>query len=272
MSDINFITIIRVFKMTIICLGNKKGGVGKSITAVSTAGAIVARAIREGRNPDNEVCILDADTNESICSYIRRREAYSEKLVEQGKEPLPFIKVELRKPDDSLTRDLKALENLYRYVIVDTGGYENKAFKSTLAVADVVYMPFQPSQVDIEQLIPTLFVAKQIEENMQVSVDENFKIDARLLVTKVDHNSKDLLQDAKNTCKQLLPYASISSVTIPTIKKLNSIQNHGLLLSDAEVKHPKRAIFEQLLDEIDGKKSVAYEREAIASDASDTRA
>ena len=256
--------------MTIICLGNKKGGVGKSLTTLNTAGAMVARAIRQGRNPENEVCIVDADTNESIINYIRRREAYSEKLVAEGMEALPFIKVELRKPDDNLTRDLKALEKIYKYVLVDTGGYENKAFKSTLTVADVVYMPFQPSQVDIEQLIPTLFVAKQIEENMQVSADEDFEIDARLLITKVDHHSKDLLVEAKQTCKKLLPFASISSVTIPTIKKINSIQESGLLLSDAQVMHPKRAVFDQLLDEIDGKKAVAFKREAQLSDASDT--
>lgn len=255
--------------MAIVCLGNKKGGVGKTLSALNLAGAIVARAIRNGINPENEVCIVDADTNESVINYIRRREAYSELLTSEGKAALPFIKAELRKPDDNLTRDLKALEKIYKYVIVDTGGYENKAFKSALAVADVVYMPFQPAQVDIEQLVPTLFVAKEIEENMQVSVDEDFEIDARLILTRVDHNSKDLMQSAKDSCKQLLPYASISSITIPTIKKVASIQEKGLLLSDSVVMHPKRAVFDLLLDEIDGNINVAFKRNRQVSDASD---
>ncbi|WDE09159.1 ParA family protein [Thalassomonas viridans] len=263
----------------IILFGNKKGGVGKSITAINLAGAIIAKAKRRGTLTKTTVCIVDADTNESVVNYIRRRETYSQELVKQGLEELPFIKCELRKPDDTLTRDLKALNELYDYVLVDTGGYENRAFKSSVPVSDMIYLPFQPSQVDLEQLIPTLFVIKQIEENVQDGVDPDFKVDPRLLLTMVDHTSRDLFQEAKRVCVQLLSYASISGVAIPLVKAIKKIQDKGLTLSDSiagtgEYKynaHAKRAQFDLLLDEIDGIREVEFKREnQMVSDTSDT--
>jgi len=267
--------------MTIVVFGNKKGGVGKSMTALNLSGAIISRAIRQDLDTSKSVVIVDADTNETIVNYIRRREAFNEKYKSLHGQELPFIKVELRRPDDSLTRDLVALDNIYDYVIVDTGGYENKAFKSAVGVADAVYLPFQPAQVDIEQLIPTLFVIKGVEDNYRdIRGDDNFTIDARLLLTLVEHGSRDLFSEAKEVCKQLLDFASISGVSIPKVKAVCKIQDSGLTLFDPQPNkdktkfsspHVKRAAFDLLLAEIDGERPVEVKRNTIVvSDAPDT--
>jgi len=262
-------------------MGNKKGGVGKSITALNLAGSIIYRAIRKGFSAENKVVIVDADTNESVVSYIRRREKFSATLKENSGVELPFIKVELRKPNDNLSRDLVALNKIYDYVIVDTGGYENHAFKTSVGVSDVVYLPFQPALIDVEQLIPTLVMIGSIEENFRLTTGkEDFCINSRLLLTLIEHSSKDLFSEAKKACHQLLDNASISGVPIPKIKNIIKIQNLGLTLHDPQPNtakdkltkpHPRRGVFDMLLDEIDGKRDVEVKRnEILQSDASDT--
>jgi len=250
----------------IILFGNKKGGCTKSITLVNTAGVAV--------NAGYKVCIVDADTNETLNRYIRRREATSEKRTNDGLEPLPYIKVEIRRPEDSLIRDLRELDNLYDYVFVDTGGYENKAFVSSVGAADVVYMPFQASQADIEQVIPTLKVLSDTENSMHMIDNLDFEIDCRLLVSNVDHHSKDMLGQAREACKSLLHQASISSCVIAHTKEVRKIQDSGVTLSDKVFTggraHPKRAMYEMLFDEIRGTRKVMHKRNQPVSEESES--
>jgi cellulose biosynthesis protein BcsQ len=242
----------------IIVFGNKKGGVGKSVSALNLAGVIANRG--------QTVCIVDADTNETANSYLRRRNNNSAKLEAAGKPPLAFIKSELKRPNDTLTRDLKELSNHYNYVIVDTGGYENNAFKTAVPIATVIYIPFRPSLVDVEQIVPTLTVIKQIESTLQ-SIQPEYAIDVRLMITNVESHSLDLFIEARKACESLLDFCSISSCMIKQVKAIGKLQNDGLTLTD--VKHKSRSLFELLLDEIDGKRKVKLARKVV-SDASDT--
>jgi len=240
-----------------ICvLGNKKGGCGKSLTVINLAGVLVNRG--------EKVCIIDADTNETINTYIRRRERTSQQLEEAGKPALPFIKVEVRRPDDKLVRDLRELSELYDHVIVDTGGYENNAFKSALTVADVVYMPFQACQADLDQIKPTLTVVDDIESMIQDNRDPNYQIDCRLIVTLAESRSKDMLVEAREAARSLLDQVSISNVVISYCKEVRKIQGKGITLADKQFTggraHPKRAMYELLADELVGKNKVKYRR------------
>lgn len=236
----------------VIMLGQKKGGVYKSMTALNLAGVAAQRGHR--------VCMVDADTNETVNNFLRRRNARNENVAENLRAP--FIKSELKRPDDSLARDLQDLDKHYDYVIVDTGGYENNAFKTGLQVADIVYLPYQPCTVDIEQLAPTVKVIKETEDFIQCHYD-NFSIDARLLVTGVDQHSNDLMLEARTISEKLLPWCSISSAVIKTVKAVRTGQDEGLTLAD--LRHSKRAMYEMLLDEIDGKRRVFCERVKLAS-------
>lgn len=241
--------------------GNKKGGCGKSMTAVNLAGVIA--------NAGHSVCVVDTDTNESIAKYIRRREKTNEEMITNGKEPLPFIKVEIRRPEDSLVRELTALKDMYDYVIIDTGGYENNAFKSSVGKCDVLYMPFQACQADLEQVLPTLKVITDTEEFINLNGQPDFRIDTRLMPTLVEGRAKDMLVEARNTAKGLLSKLSISSCIISYCKEVRKIQDRGITLADPVFTggrgHPRRSMYELLFDEIKGTRSVMFNRATDAN-------
>lgn len=235
--------------MTIVVFGNQKGGCSKSTTALGLAAAAIHRGLK--------VCITDADINESCNNHIRRRNLHNEELVEAGKEQYPFIKCEVKRPDDALDNDLLELEKYYDLVIVDTGGFANRAFKTAIKVADMVYLPYQPCLMDMDQLAPSMSVIKQTEEFI-ADIQPGYSIDSRLLIALVDQHSKDLMLEAKKLTKPFLPWCSMSNVVISTVKKVKLIQDKGLMLSD--IKHPKRAMYELLLAEVLGERPVAYQR------------
>ncbi|WAJ71843.1 ParA family protein [Catenovulum adriaticum] len=233
----------------VITFGNKKGGVWKSTTLLNTACVAAQKGFR--------VCVVDADTNETSNTYLRRRNETNAERAQKGLEEYPFIKSELKRPDDAVGKDLQALDENYDYVFVDTGGYENRAFTSAIQVSDIIYMPFQPCQVDMDQLVPTLKVIIDTE-NMVSELVPDYSLDPRLLVVGADHNSKDLVMDAKAVARQLESHASLSSATITVVKKMKRIQDEGLMLAD--IKHPKRSMYEILFDEIQGNRKLTHKR------------
>lgn len=236
----------------VIVFGQKKGGCQKSMTCLNLAGVLANKGLR--------VVVVDADTNETSNSFLRRRNEYNSKVPEDKK--LPFIKSELKRPEDRINADLQDLDKHYDYVIVDTGGYENNAFKTSLHVADIVYLPFQPCYADIEQLAPTIKVIKETEDFVS-SHFPDFEIDARLIVTGVDQHSKDRMVEARELSKDLLPWCSISNATISMVKAVRDGQQDGKTLAD--LKHPKRAMYEILLAEIEGSRELFCKREKIGT-------
>lgn len=237
----------------IILFGQKKGGVGKSFTVWNTAGAAAAKGMR--------VCIVDADRNASLAAQINRRNVYSQAIESEGGKPLTYIQCVPKDSESTLTRELVELAKTYDLVFVDTGGMENDAFKTSISVADKIYLPFQPSIADLEQLVPTIKVIMQVEQMVQITHPE-FKIDTRLLIALVQHNDKALFAEALDTVKELLSYASISGSVIKYVTLVRKIQADGLTLADVDhvKRHPARAQYELLLDEILDKRQPRYER------------
>lgn len=235
----------------------KKGGTGKSYTVFNLAGTLVNRG--------KSVVVLDTDTNETVYKHHIYRNQYN-KAIEEGTRKgtkVPYIKCERTRPDDDPSELLDHLSELYDYVLVDTGGYENDAFKVAVARADVIYLPYQPSRADFDELIPTLEVIMSIENQIQKLLNKNFTVNARLLLTLVDHNSKDLFTEAFEASKEFLTMVSLSGATIPRMKPVVTRASDGLTLSDIDdkgKKHPKRSCYEILLDEIDGLREVKYPR------------
>lgn len=235
----------------VITLGMAKGGVWKSTVAMNIAGVLANRG--------KSVCIVDSDTPRETCNNnVRRRNEYNERQRAKGKQTVPEIHCQIKRPEDRLNKHLEKLDEDFDYVLVDTGGYENNAFKSAVAVSDLIYLPFFPCTDDMDNLVPTLNVIIETEGFIRNAYPDQY-IDARLIVTGSDHNSNDLLVEALEFSRDLLPYTSISSAVIQRTKKVVTLKDNGLTLAD--VKHPKRSMFELLVDEINGDRDVKYKRE-----------
>lgn len=239
----------------VITLGMAKGGVWKSTLAVNIAGVLANRG--------KKVCIVDSDPRETCNNNIRRRNEYNERQRSAGNPTVPEIHCQIKRPEDRLNNHLEKLDEDFDYVIVDTGGYENHAFRSAVAVSDIIYLPFFPCTDDMDNLVPTLNVIVETEGYIRNAYPDAY-IDARLIVTGSDHNSKDLLVEALEFSRDLLPYTSISGSVIQRVKKVVTLKDDGLTLAD--IKHPKRSMFELLVDEIDGVREVKYKREIISEE------
>ncbi len=233
----------------IVLIGNKKGGVWKSMTVMNCAGVAA--------NAGLKVCVVDADTNETCNSFVDRRNLLNDKRKAEGKPEYPYIQCVLKKPGNSIAKDLQSLSFENDLVLVDTGGYENEAFKTALRVADVVYLPFKPCTVDMEQLVPTFHVITGVESFI-ADLTPGFEIDARLLIIGADYNVRDKIQEAKNVAKDLLDVASISAIALRSVKAVVTGQDDGLTLAD--MKHPARSMFELLVDEALDIRKVACQR------------
>lgn len=249
----------------VITFGIKKGGVGKSCTAFNLAGAIAASGAR--------VAIIDTDTNESILSMNADRNEFRKELknknVEESNLPPHFMVVK-KSPDETIEDDVERLKEVYDFVLIDTKGTENNAFKEAIGHSDIIYLPTGVSAIDTKELVPTLELIMEQESLIKnalkragVSGAESFGIDARILFAKVQATNKDMMREAKEVCRDLLPYASMSGSIIPYVKQIEKNQEFGLTLSDKGTKgfHAKRAVFDILLAEINGERDVAIERQ-----------
>ena len=240
----------------VIVIGGKKGGVGKSTLAVNIA-ALLA-------NQGYKVSIMDCDTNRTCKTWIDYRNEYRSSLEENGKPcNIPYIKPEIKDPSQNIRADLIECAKDYDYIIIDTGGYENKAFKSAVVAADMIYIPFAPSDADMQQIVPTLSVIKSLEDNLKALEGEHINIDVRLLLARVTHSSKQEKMEAKELCKDLLSHASLSSALIPEKKKFKTLYGEGLGICDRKPngsKHEGSACIELLVDEIKGERSVELAR------------
>ena len=240
----------------VVVIGNKKGGVTKSITTINLAGVIANRG--------QKVLIIDGDENQTSNRYMARRELTNKQRLEDGLDALPHISVITKNPHEYIVRDIRSWKEMYDFVLIDTGGYINNVFKSSIGEADVIYLPFQPTKVDMEQLKPTIEAILSVEGDKRVVLSDDYRCDARLLPTLTDNRVRDLRLEARQACKSLMGAVSLSSCDIKNIKAVKIIQQDGFTLSDPVFTggraHPDRATYELLLDEIEGKRSVNIAR------------
>lgn len=127
----------------IILVGNKKGGCGKSTTAIN----ICAELVRRGK----DVVLVDADRQSTSSRWAIDREGSSESLGQ----------VHCIQKYDNLKSTLIDLDGRYEFVIVDPAGHDSIELRSAMLAAHAMLIPFRPSQADLD-VIPDL--VKMIEE------------------------------------------------------------------------------------------------------------
>lgn len=116
----------------IILLGSQKGGCGKSTIAINIACSLA--------NLGKDVVLVDADPQQNAANWVKDREQTT----------LPKVHCIQRYGD--IKNTLKDLNQRYEDVVVDVAGHDSKELRTAMLVADVLIVPFRPSQLDLDTL------------------------------------------------------------------------------------------------------------------------
>ena len=127
----------------VIVLATSKGGAGKSTLARSLASYWI--------NLEFNVAVIDADPQGSI---IKRHDP-------QGL--LSNLKV-IANAEETVGESISQMKEMYKPIIVDTGGFKNKTSIRALLKSDLVLIPLKPSSDDMIAAIETYQLIKELNE------------------------------------------------------------------------------------------------------------
>lgn len=135
----------------IILVGGEKGGSGKSCLAQN-----IAVYLRTEKNAS--VLMVDCDPQRTTSDWIHERNHAAE---------LPSINcVQLY---GKIRNELLSMKNHYDYVVIDCGGQDNLALRSSMAVADHILIPLRPKRRDLKtvpHMEDILSTCKMVNPNM----------------------------------------------------------------------------------------------------------
>ena len=120
--------------MTTLLVGGEKGGTGKSTVATNLAVWLATL----GR----DVVLLDGDKMGSSKRWVDRRN--------DREDPLPVVHISQARGD--VYRPARDLAARYQEVVIDAGGEDSKELRTAMAAADVMVIPTQASQFDLETM------------------------------------------------------------------------------------------------------------------------
>lgn len=121
----------------VIAIASGKGGVGKSTSSVNTG----IELARQGA----DVIIIDADKQRTSAKCIERRNQ-----AREGNHNLPVVHCIEKLGDIKAT--ITDAASRYDVVIIDPAGRDSRELRLALITADVIYIPTQASQPDLETL------------------------------------------------------------------------------------------------------------------------
>ena len=131
----------------IICVANRKGGVGKTTLATNLAVAL---------NNKGKSILIDADEQQSAFKWANQRDD-----------------IECITIHSDLLEKLEQLDKEYEYILIDVAGRDSTIFREALLVSDTLIVPTQPSLLDLEVLNymqEKITTAKKTNENLKAYV------------------------------------------------------------------------------------------------------
>lgn len=131
--------------MRVITIAARKGGVGKTTTAVHLS---VLAAGARGRK-QLPVLLLDIDPQRSLAWWWRNRDAGTPALIECEGRELPKLIAAAREEGVS-------------FVIIDTPPHAETSIAEAMRVADLVLVPTRPGPFDLAGVAGTLDLAKRV--------------------------------------------------------------------------------------------------------------
>ncbi len=171
--------------MKVIAVGNQKGGVGKTTTALNLSAALAQlgqRILLVDLDPQANTTSglgLEVDGEDSIYPVLLGHSDIREKIRPSGREHLSVIpshmdlagvEIELARGDDHLVRlrhHLQGLKpnDLFEFCILDTPPSLGVLMTSALAAADEIMIPLQCEWFGLEGLAKIVHVIEQIRDS-----------------------------------------------------------------------------------------------------------
>ena len=197
----------------IILFGAQKGGCGKSTLAINFA-AVLARA-------GADVILVDADRQATSANWCADRSQNPE---------LPRVNCVQRY--DNIRDTLLDLRGRYQYVIVDAAGRDSRELRTGMTAADILIVPFRPSQPDLDTL-PALDTI--VEEALDINPD--LKVFAALTMAPTNPTI-DEVREAREYLADYPKFRFLKTI-ISDRKSYRDAMSEGL--SVVEMKNPKAA-------------------------------
>lgn len=172
----------------IIVVGTHKGGSGKSTVAVNLA---VAASLSGAR-----VMLVDADPIGTASRWVEDREA---------NEHSPAVHGVAKKGKLNIT--LRAFEADYDHVIVDVAGRDSQELRTAMVTADLLLIPVQPSQADLD-------VLDSLADVVEAARDLNDALEARVVLNRAPtHARSSAVADARAYIESAdLPFPVLNAV------------------------------------------------------------
>lgn len=123
--------------MPVIMFGGQKGGSGKSTLSTNLCVALAHKNL--------DVILVDTDPQATSTNWVSRRN----ELIDSRKD-IPLIHSVQK--TGNVHKSILDLEKRYQYVVVDAGGNDNEAQRTSMTAADLLYIPLKASQADLETL------------------------------------------------------------------------------------------------------------------------
>lgn len=146
----------------ILLVGSEKGGTGKSTLATNIAVWLAMQG--------EKMILLDTDLQGTSVNWSNVRD-------ESGWTP----RIQTVSKSGRIHNTILDLEAQYGTVVVDVGGHDSDALRSALLVADILVIPVQASQPDLE----TLFRMQSLVDSSRLN---NPDLDGKVILVREDPN------------------------------------------------------------------------------------
>jgi chromosome partitioning protein len=201
----------------IVLIGGEKGGTGKTTLATNLA-AMRALAGRD-------VLLIDTDPQGSANYWAQSRD--EERIT-------PRVAC-VQKFGKGIPAEVKDLATRYDDIIIDAGGRDSVELRSSMVIAEKVYIPIQPSQFDIWTL-------GQMDELVETARGFNPGLQARVIISRSSTNPSVRESDQAG---QLLvadfPNLDLADVTIRDRIAYRKAAKDGMAVAELSPKDSKAA-------------------------------
>ena len=162
----------------IILVGGEKGGSGKSCLAQNIA--VYLRTEKKAT-----VLMVDCDPQRTTSDWIQERNSSSQ-----------LGNINCVQLYGKIRNELLSLNNHYQYVIVDCGGQDNLALRSSMSVADHILIPLRPKRRDLKTV-------PHMEDIIATCKMVNPKMNAAFVITQCPSlpSLASRILEAKEVCR-----------------------------------------------------------------------